>query len=102
MVEDLALVVERLDLLSSQVAELTEAVNRLTLAQSTSAPPSSYEVVRPTTATQAPASPQSRIGSTTSSIYNDLATEIPPVPDFVFRSCAQLSGGRFTSRQRAE
>ena len=102
MVEDLALVVERLDLLSSQVAELTEAVNRLTVAQSTSAPPSSYEVVRPFAATPAPSSPRSRVGSTTSSIYNDLATEIPPVPDFVLRSCAQLSGGRFTSRQRAE
>ena len=102
MVEDLALVVERLDLLSSQVAELTEAVNRLTVAQSTSAPPSSYEVVRPFTTTPAPSSPQSRVGSTTSSIYNDLATEIPPVPDFVLRSCSQLSGGRFTSRQRAE
>ena len=60
-------------------------------ASSTSAPPSSFGVVR--SAAPRAASPGSR---------TDLATEIPPVPDFVLRSCANLSGGRLTSRQRAE
>ena len=102
MVEDLAVVVQRLDLLSSQIAELTEAVNRLAVAAtSTSGPPSSFEVVR--SAVPRAASPGSRTGSTsTSNVYNDLATEIPAVPDFVLRSCANLSGGRLTTRQRAE
>ena len=103
MVEELAVVVERLDFLSGQIAELTEAVNRLAIAQSSSAPPSSYEVVRPSASVAlGPPTPQSRTGSASSSIYNDLATEVPPVPDFVLRSCSQLSGGKFTSRQRAE
>jgi len=107
MSEDFGLLVQRVDLLSSQVAELTEAVSRLAARlEPASTAPSSYELVgsyvdhrAPSVASQGGAS--SSVASS-SALYNELAAEIPPVPENLVRDCSVLSGGSFTPFQRAE
>ena len=107
MSEDLGLLVQRVDLLSSQVAELTEAVSRLAaVVEPPSRAPSSYEVVSSYVGPKA--SPvASRAGSSvslasSSALYNELALEIPAVPEEVVRCCAGLVGGNLSPFLRAE
>ena len=107
MSEDFGLLVQRVDLLSSQVAELTEAVSRLAARlEPASVAPSSYEVVgsyldhrAPSTVSDGGAS--SSVGSS-SALYNELASEIPQVPEALVRDCSILSGGSLTPFQRAD
>ncbi len=107
MSEDIGLLVQRVDLLSSQVAELTEAASRLAaLVEPSSRAPSSYEVVssyvapRPSTAPSRASSSVSLASS--SALYNELALEIPHVPEEVVRLCAGLVGSNLSPFQRAE
>ena len=89
--EDLS---QRVDLLSVQVEDLTEAFARLRL-----------ELRR---RDRPPAGLLSQVGgaasaatSLVSSGYNDLASEIPPVEDSAVALCGRLSGGTLSARQRA-
>ena len=107
MSEDFGLLVQRVDLLSSQVAELTEAVSRLAARlEPASTAPSSYELVGSYVDHRAPS--VASLGGASSSVasssalYNELAAEIPPVPENLVRDCSVLSGGSFTPFQRAE
>lgn len=89
----------RVDTLSQQVAALTEAVGRLTLVGGPSQLGSSSY-----TAVSLPRAPESVAPSSiqsSSSIYNDLALQIPVVPDFAVQLCSSLRGGTFTAYQRA-
>ena len=91
----------RVDLLSDQVAELTQAVRQLTLVNS--APTGSYQLVSSPAPSSAPAA-YSAAGasfSSTNDLYNSLAEEIPKVPDFVVRSCSLLSGSSLSFGERA-
>ena len=85
----------RLDLLTDQVAQLAEAVRNLAIERTSTSGLSSFQLVgrahREDDAVSARASSASFASNT--SIYNTLAKEIPPLPDFVGRNCANLSGG---------
>ena len=86
----------RLDLLTDQVAQLAEAVRNLAIERTSTSGLSSFQLVgrahREDDAVSARASSAPSFASNTS-IYNTLAKEIPPLPDFVGRNCANLSGG---------
>ena len=49
----------------------------------------------------APSLPSSR-ASSSSSVYNALAAEIPPLPVVALQLCANLRGGKLSAKQRAE
>ena len=98
---------DKVDLLVEQISRLTVAVGRLVekeessrsftvVASATSSFPVAPEIL--------PGSSVSQVGSCTSqdSIYNDLAKEIPVVPDFAIRLRSGLSAGSLTFKQRAE
>ncbi len=91
----------RVDLLTDQVAELTQAVRQLTLLAS--APTGSYHLVSSPAPSSAPAASSAAGASFTSTndLYNSLAEEIPKVPDFVVRSCSLLSGSSLSFAERA-
>lgn len=89
----------RVDSLAQQVAALTEAVERLTIVGGPSQlGSSSYSAV---SEPRAPASVAPSSVQSSSTIYNDLALEIPVVPDFAVQLCSALRGGSLTSYQRA-
>ena len=94
----------RLDLLTDQVAQLAEAVRNLAIERTSTSGLSSFQLVgrahREDDAVSARASSAPSFASNTS-IYNTLAKEIPPLPDFVGRNCANLSGGSLPHRERA-
>lgn len=99
--------VARVDLLSSQVAELTEAVARLSARlEPASTAPSSYEVVSSVAAPRAPSAASlggaSSSVASSSAIYNELANEIPPVPEALVRDCSVLTGAGLSPYHRAE
>ena len=97
--EDFGELSRRVDSLAQQVAALTEAVGRLTLGgQASPLARSSYPEVL---AARAPESVAPSSVQSSSTIYNDLALEIPVVPDFAVQLCSNLRGGTFTARQRA-
>ena len=107
MSEDFGLLVQRVDLLSSQVAELTEAVSRLAARlEPGSSAPSSFELVGTYVDHRAPSVAShggvSSSVASSSAIYNELAAEIPAVPEALVRDCSILSGGSLTPFQRAE
>ena len=96
----------KVDLLTEQVAQLALAVDRLTLS---SRPPStSYRLVDSPTVSDRRGAPSigypaSSAGSTTTEDrYNDLAREIPPVPDLAVRLCSNLRSGNLSFQQRAQ
>ena len=98
---------DKVDLLVEQISRLTVAVGRLVEKEESSR---SYTVVASASSSGLVApeihlgSSVSQVGSCTSqdSIYNDLAKEIPAVPDFAIRLCSGLSAGSLTFKQRAE
>lgn len=92
---------QRVDLLTDQVAQLTEAVRGLTVSRTSSSGLSQFQVVSSPAREDDGASAHSTSGYSQSSIYYSLALEIPPIPDFVARSCANLSGGSLSHLQRA-
>ncbi len=96
----------RIDLLSAQVAALTEQLQRLTSVVERPRPTheSSYAVVSSAASEASFASgpAASAVSSTTEGLYNSLAGEIPPLPDRLLHLCSRLSGGKFSFRARAE
>ena len=99
--ERIDLLTQRVDLLTDQVAQLTEAVRALTLERATSSGLSQFQVVRGPSGEDDASSARPSSAPSQSSIYNSLAIEIPPLPDFVARSCATLSGGSLPHFKRA-
>jgi hypothetical protein len=93
---------ERVDTLGRRVEDLAETLQRLTSALSSNpllAPGPFSEAGR---AAPVPSETASVSGASRTSQYNQLAAEIPVVPDFCVALCNRLSAGTLSSRQRAE
>ena len=89
----------KVDLLILQVEDLTNALNQLRLGAGRSQA-AGYSPLRSAAPSAAPASEGTSTGS--NGIYNQLASEIPALPDFAASLCARLSGGTLSARARAE
>ena len=85
---------QRVTELEAKVEDLTAAFHQFRLSVRASGTASAGYTVVSSAASEAAA-------SGVSSSYNDLATEIPAVPDFCIRNCSVLTGGKFSSRDRA-
>ena len=95
----------RVQLLEEQVEDLRRLVEGLRLSQQPSGSLGSYSLVPPVVVSGPPCSEVSSIGARSVSSngdYNTLAEQIPGVPDFLVRSCANLSGGTLGFRARAQ
>lgn len=101
---------EKVDQLSSQVADLAGAVQALSLAVATqvqgqsviSGPPcTSYQVVSSAASVASEPVQTSERSFSSNGEYNSLAAEIPSVPDFCVSLCGSLRGGSLSFRERA-
>lgn len=92
----------RVQLLEEQVEDLRRLVEGLRFPQQTAVTTGSYTVVQPLSSR-----PQSESGSAVSrplssnGDYNALAEQIPAIPDYLVRTCTNLSGGTLGFRARA-
>lgn len=92
----------RVQLLEEQVEELRRLVEGLRFPQHSAVTTGSYTVVHPVSSR-----PQSESGSAVSrplssnGDYNTLAEQIPVIPDYLVRSCTNLTGGTLGFRARA-
>ena len=101
---------EKVDQLSSQVADLAGAVQALSLAVATrvqgqsviSGPPcTSYQVVSSAASVASEPVQASERSFSSNGEFNSLAAEIPTVPDFCVSLCGSLRGGSLSFRERA-
>lgn len=92
----------RVQLLEEQVEDLRRLVEELRVSRQATVTSASFSVVQPY-----PSRPPSEAGSSVSrpvssnGDYNTLAEQIPTVPDYLVRSCANLGGGSLGFRARA-
>ena len=87
--------------LQEQVSELTRLVQGLVISQGVSARSAEWEQVSASAASGYERQSQAESHTSSTTIFNQLAEQIPPIPDFCVHLCSLLSSGKLHPAQRA-